>query len=150
MKWFFFVFAIFATALVYGQIVPSISESAGMGEIFLEVVKLFQNSEGLSYQYRISGFLFLTVALAKNSVVAPYWDKLGKLKPLVAPILSLVAFLFLVQPFTVQSAIAAIATGAAAGYLAQLVDAAKELFPRFQALISLISDIVGKIFKRPS
>lgn len=132
---------------VFGQVAP-LPEGAGLGDIFLEVVKLFKDSEGLSYQYKIAAGLFIVVAIFKNSALQPHWDKLGKFKPLVAPLLSLIAFLFLVQPFTLQTAIAAITTGAAAGYFSQILDALKTI-PSVGSFFAFVSDIFGKIFKKP-
>lgn len=148
-KWLWLVVVLCAwTVYVWGQVAP-IPEGAGLGDIFVEVVRLFQDSKGLSYQYKIAGALFIIVAISKNSILQPYWDKLGKIKPLVAPGLSLIAFLFMVQPFTLNSFLAAISTGVAAGYFAQILDALKVSVPKVNLLISFVSDIVGKIFKKP-
>ena len=132
----------------WAQVGP-LPEGAGLSELFLEVVRLFKDTDGLSYQYKIASGLFIIVAISKNSALQPYWDKLGKFKPLVAPVLSLVAFLFMVQPFTLQAFLAAISTGAAAGYFAQLLDVLKVSVPKVNLVISFVSDIVGKIFKKP-
>jgi hypothetical protein len=149
MKWYHWLVGVVLTwtIYVYGQVAP-LPEGAGIGEIFFEVVKLFQDGKGLSYQYKIAGSLFILVAVFKNSALQPHWDKLGKFKPFVAPILSLVAFLFLVQPFTFESFIAAVTTGAAAGYFAQIVDALKTI-PKVGSFVTFLSDIIGKIFKKP-
>jgi uncharacterized membrane protein YbaN (DUF454 family) len=134
------------TFYVFGQ--SPLPDSAGAGDIFIEVVKLFQDSKGLSYQYKISATLFILVAIFKNSSLQPYWERLGKHKPLVAPSLSLIAFLFMVQPFTLKAAMAAIATGAAAGYFAQILDAVKTI-PKVGSLITFVSETYSKIFKKP-
>jgi uncharacterized membrane protein YbaN (DUF454 family) len=149
MKWYHWIFAATLTWSFYvlGQPVP-LPGGAGLGEIFVEVVKLFQDSKSLSYQYKIAATLFILVAIFKNSALQPQWEKLGKFKALVAPVLSLVAFLFMVQPFTVETAIAAITTGAAAGYFSQILDALKSI-PTVGPFITFVSDIIGKIFKKP-
>jgi hypothetical protein len=150
MKWAFLIVSIILTwsFLALAQVAP-LPEGAGVSDIFLEVVRLFKDAEGLSYQYKIAGGLFVVVAISKNSALEPYWEKLGKFKPFVAPVLSLVAFLFMVQPFTLQAFLAAITTGAAAGYFAQILDALKVSVPKVNLLVSFVSDIVGKIFKKP-
>jgi hypothetical protein len=136
------------TFYVWGQVGP-LPEGSSMGELFLEVVRLFNDSKGLSYQYKIAASLFVVVAIFKNSALQPYWEKLGKIKPLVAPGLSLIAFLFMVQPFTLEALLAAITTGAAAGYFAQILDALKVSVPKVNYFLGFIKDIVGKIFKKP-
>lgn len=143
------LFSLFWTMIALGQVSP-LPEGAGISEIFLEVVKLFKDSDSLSYQYKIAAGLFILVAIFKNSALQPYWEKLGKFKPLVAPLLSLVAFLFMVQPFTLGAFIAAITTGAAAGYFAQILDALKVSIPTVNTLLTFVGDIVGKIFKKPN
>jgi hypothetical protein len=124
------------------------TDGLGIFEIFGQVTELFSDSKGLSYQYKIATALFLIVGLFKNSMMKPLWDKLGKFKPLVAPLLSLIAFLFMVQPFTFSTFVAAITTGAAAGYFSQVLDALKT-FPKIGYVAAVISDVVGKVFKRP-
>lgn len=145
MVWLFII-AFLGLGYAFGQ--SSLPEGAGVGEIFLEVVKVFNESKGLSYQYKIASALFIVVAIFKNSGLQPYWNKLGVAKPLIAPVLSLVAFLFMVQPFTVEAAIAAITTGAAAGYFSQILDVLKQV-PKLGGIITFVRDIIGKIFNKP-
>lgn len=135
------------TYQVWGQPAP-LPEDASLATIFETVVLLFSNSKGISYQYKIASGLFILVALVKNSAMAPFWDRLGKLKPLVAPVLSLIAFLFLAQPFTVETALAAVTTGAAAGFFAQILDALK-IVPSIGGILSFASAVVGKLLKKP-
>ncbi len=142
-----FVFC-FLIALANGQTPSPLPEGAGVGEIFSSIVEIFKNWSGLSYQYKIAAVLFIIVGIFKNSALAPYWNGLGKLKPFVAPFLSLVAFLFMIQPFTLDAFIAAITTGVAAGYFAQIVDALK-LIPGLGSYIEVISIFIGKVFKKP-
>jgi len=149
MKWYHWLVGLVLTWTVYvwGQVAP-LPEGAGVGEIFIEVVRLFQDGKGLSYQYKISGILFILVAIFKNSALQPHWEKLDKFKPFIAPLLSLVAFLFMVQPFTIETLIAAITTGAAAGYFSQIIDALKTI-PSVGSFVTFLSDIIGKLFKKP-
>lgn len=113
--------------MVSAQTPMPLPEGAEMGQIFAEVVKVFTNWKGLTTQYKIAGILFIIIALFKHSSMRPTWDKLGRWKPLIAPILSLLAFSLMVQPFTVEAFVAAMTTGAAAGYFAQIVDALKTI-----------------------
>lgn len=137
------------TGVAFGQVPPVVLPSEPtMTDMFTAVVALFGSWKTLTYQYQISAVLFLVVGLVKNSAMQPAWDKLGKLKVLVGPVLSLVAFLFLVQPFTVQTALAAVTTGFAAGAAAQVLDVLKTV-PKIGAFIHFISEIIGKILKKP-
>ena len=133
------------TAQAYGPM--PLPEDGGFSGVFIAVTDLFSNWSELSYQYKIAGVLFIMVGLFKNSVFRPVWDSLGKWKPLVAPTLSLIAFLFMVKPFTLSTFIAAISTGAAAGYFSQILDALKTI-PKIGYLSSFISDVVGKFLKK--
>jgi hypothetical protein len=54
----------------------------------------------------------------------------------------------MVQPFTVEAAIAAITTGAAAGYFSQILDVLKQV-PKLGGIITFVRDIIGKIFNKP-
>jgi len=134
--------------VAHAQVGP-MAEDATIGEIFSQVVKIFGQWGGLTYQYKIAAVLFILVAVVKNSMFLPHWEKLGKFRPLVAPLLSLVAFLMMVQPFTLETFLAAITTGAAAAYFSQIVDVLK-MFPGIGTAIEFISLFVGKIFKKPS
>jgi hypothetical protein len=133
--------------VVYGQPAP-LPETAGIGEIFVEVVKIFQTPTGLSAHYKIASILFILVALFKNSMFQPHWTALGKWKPFVAPVLSLAAFLVMVQPLTLESVFAALTTGAAAGYFAQILDAVKTL-PGVSSVALFVTELVGKLLKKP-
>lgn len=148
MKWYHWGFGVVLTwsLYVWGQPAP-LPEGSGLGEIFVAVAKIFQDQAGISYQYKIASILFILIALFKNSALQPYWDKLGKIKPLVAPFLSLVAFLFMVQPFTLETALAAVTTGAVAGYFAQILDALKTL-PKVGPFFVFISDVFASIVKK--
>jgi hypothetical protein len=149
MIYFALGFIVFTVGLVFGQ-VGEVPQTETLGQIFQEAVGLFTNWKGLSYQYKIAGVLFILVGTAKNSVLAPHWEKLPKaIKPWVAPVLSLVAFLFMVQPFTLETALAAVATGAAAGYAAQLLDLIK-MIPGVGPVIRTVIDVVGVVLKRPT
>lgn len=147
MKWYHWFAGALMTWAFYALGQPSpLTDGAGLSEIFTEVVKVFEDSKGLSYQYKIASVLFVSVAIFKNSDLQPYWDRLGKAKPLVAPLLSLVAFLFMVQPFTLDTALAAITTGAAAGYFAQVLDALK-VVPKVGGFFVFLSDFFSNFLK---
>ncbi len=138
------VFASFA-ALAQGELPPTETIS----DMFGYAVALFHDWKGLTSQAKIASVIFLIVGATKNSALAPHWDKIAKqYKPWVAPFLSLVATLVMVRPLTLESFLAAMATGAAAGYAANLLDLVKTI-PGVGKLVVSIIDIVGAILKRP-
>lgn len=147
LSWFLLCIWAIWGVLALGQSIPApLPEDANIGHIFAVVVNLF-SQEGLSYQYIIASVLFVMVSFFKMSSMRALWDKLGKWKPFVAPTLSLIAFAFLIRPFTLQAFIAAITTGAAAGYFSQLIDALKTI-PSIGFIFEVLGDIVKKISGR--
>jgi len=146
----FFVtgFLLLVSGLTFGQTEPPQTET--ISDIFGYAVALFHDWKGLSSQARIASVLFLIVGTVKNSALAPYWDKVAKeYKPWIAPILCLVASLVMVKPFTLETFLAAIATGYAAGAAANLLDLVKKL-PGIGKVVVSIIDIVGAVLKRPT
>jgi hypothetical protein len=145
---FLIVFCMFM-GLSMAQVPPVIlPEEPKINDIVMAIVKLFGDWKSLSYQYQISAVIFLLIGLTKNSLVRPHWDKLGDAKVIAAPVLSLVAFLLLVQPFTLEAALAAVTTGAAAVYFSQVFDLIKKI-PGVGPMIVMIVDLIGKIFRKP-
>ena len=147
--WQFFIVLVFYSVLIMAQtIAPApIPDDGGLAGIFIAVSDLFSDWQYLSYQYKIAGCLFILVAVFKNSKFKPLWDILGKWKPLVAPTLSLIAFLLMVKPFTINTLLAAITTGAAAGYFSQILDALKTI-PQVSFISGMISGFISKFIKK--
>ena len=142
----FCMFMGFAMAQVPPVVLP---DEPQINDLVMAVIKLFGDWKALSYQYQISGVLFLLIGATNNSIVKTYWDKLGDAKKIAAPSLSLAAFLLLVQPFTLEAALAAVTTGAAAAYFADLFDLVKTKVPVVGTAIQFIVDIFGKILGKP-
>lgn len=147
MKYLLFLL-LFISFMCLGQSPLPVTSGDDFAVIFGQIVKLFGQWNVLSYQYKISAILLIIVSLIKHSALRPLWDKLGKYKALLAPVLSLIAFLFLVQPFTFQTFIAAITTGAAASYFSQVIKMLKDI-PQLNIIMTIFSDILDFILKRP-
>jgi hypothetical protein len=139
------VFIIFSLS-VSAQVAP-LPDDVDLNGIFVEVVKLFGSWKGLTYQYQIAAILFILVGFFKNSSMKFLWDKLGKAKALMAPTLSLIAFMFLIRPFTFDAFIAAITTGVGASYMSQIFDVIKEL-PKVGPKLRSMIEFLGIFVKR--
>lgn len=140
--------SLFVGVAIAQEVVAQLPAEPTVNDLVMAVVQLFGDWKGLSAQAKISAVIFLVLGATKNSLLAPLWNKLGDAKFLAGPALSLLGALILVQPFTLQTAIAAITTGAAAGYFSQLLDYLKTLKGIGPILTSII-DIIGVVLKKP-
>lgn len=135
------------TGLAFAQM-PEIPASGSFQLTVEQLVELFKNWEVISSQMKIAMILVMIIGVVKNSAFESYFKFFGKWKPVVAPTLSLiVAFLF-VQPFTLATALAAITTGVAAGFLSQILDALKTI-PGLGSVYVTLIDIIGKLLGKP-
>jgi hypothetical protein len=134
-------------ALAFAQAtLPEIPAEPTFSYSIAQFVELFKNWSLLSVQMKVASVLVILVGLVKNSALSPLFDKLGKFKALVAPLLMLIAAFMYVQPFTLATAIAAITTGVAAGYFHQVLDMVKAipgLGPVYVKIIEFIGGYLG-------
>lgn len=150
MKVYLGIIALFCfMSAAMAQAVPMpLPDNASIEQLFSAAISLFSDFKLLSSQMKVAGVLFLLIAVVKNSMFQPLWAKLGDAKKIAAPVLSLAAF-FVMQPkLDLSVVIAAITTGAAASYLADILDLLKKI-PGIGSVYVKIIDVIGMLLKKP-
>jgi hypothetical protein len=113
----------------------------------MEVLQAVSGWKGMPVQFVLAGVVALLVSSLKVDLLRKYlWDRLGSYKVLLAPALSLLGAVLMVQPFTWATFWASLTTGAGAIALYELFKAAKAL-PGLSPLVSKILDLISGLFK---
>ena len=115
-------------------------------EFLQKVLDFIAKFGGLGTMGQVSGVLMLLIASMKVSFIKPLWDKLGAYQALVAPMLSLVAGLVMVQPFSLEAAVAFLLTGLGAVAFHELLDVVKAMpwvGPAYKKLIEIFMALLG-------
>lgn len=87
-------------------------------ELLNELLAIFKDFATLDSAAKAAAVVMGLMALWKSSILAPFWEKLGKLKVLVAPILGLLLAIFQLPEFTFDQALPVIWKGIQSGVLA--------------------------------
>lgn len=113
----------------------------------MEILQAVSGWKGMPVQFVLAGVVALLVSSLKVDLLRKYlWDRLGPYKVLVAPVLSLLGALVMVQPFTWSTLWAALTTGAGAIALYELFKVLKAL-PGVSPLVTKIIDVLSRWLK---
>jgi hypothetical protein len=113
-----------------------------------EILSTVGGWKGMPVQFILSGVLALVVSSLKVDFIRSLlWDRLGAAKVLLAPVLSLLGALVVVQPFTWETVWVALSTGAGAIALYEIVNGLKTL-PFVSPLVSKVLDLASLFFKK--
>ena len=118
-----------------------------VGEFLTYVFGLFGDWQGfITWQAKIIAGLYILIGLWKVSILKPLWDKLGKFKALVAPVLSLIVTIVLATQgdVTFEVILIALTSGAGALALADILDFIKKL-PGIGTIWVKIIEILEKL-----
>lgn len=111
-----------------------------------EILTAVSGWKGMPVEFVMAGVVTLLVSSLKVDLIrAFFWDKLGVAKVFVAPSLSLVGALLVVEPFTWATAWVALSTGAGAIAIHEILSALK---PFVSPLLSKVLDLVMGLFKK--
>lgn len=118
------------------------------GEWLSQLFDLIAHAKGLGLLALLSGIVTLLISALKVSIFQGFWNKLGKFKTFLAPVLGLALAILVsgTQGFTWQTILLAITTGAGAIALHELLDALKAvpgLSPIFRVIIELFEALLG-------
>jgi len=134
-------------SFAFGQEVPP-----SVGDQIKGIWELVIGLKGLSGMALASGIIFLLVGLSKVSILAPYWDKLGKAKTFVAPALALLGAILgvftLEGGFTWANMGAVLMTGAGALAISNIFDSVKAIPGVGSVILSIIS-LIEKVLLKP-
>lgn len=115
--------------------------------VFLSLYKL----GGIKFILIVAVVVLVTIGLFKFSNLRPLWDRLGKLKPLCAPILSLLIGLISLcigdEPLTLSSVMAYLFAGSGAIILHDVLDAVKALPGISPAYSKVIDSLQGLLWR---
>lgn len=113
-----------------------------------EILSTVGGWKGMPVEFILSGVLALIVSSLKVDLIRSLlWDRLGSYKVLLAPGLSLLGALVVVQPFTWGTVWVALSTGAGAIALYEIVKALKTL-PFISPAVSKVLDLADLFFKK--
>jgi len=117
-----------------------------LGSFLSQVLSAVQGFGGLSWMAKVAAILALLIASMRVTVINNYtWAKLpSSLKPLVAPILALIAGLVTVQPFSWAGVLAWVMAGGGALIIDQVLDGIKSepgLNPLFVSVINFFESL---------
>lgn len=133
---------------------PPPGSEVQLGDWLKSVLDLFGGlGQYVNWQLKAVAIIFVVIGSFKVSALAPLWEKLGKGKAFVAPILGVVASLLAVwgsnvSAFSWSAAFIAISTGAGALALADLFDAVKK-WPGVGPVVVSIITVLEKLLKKP-
>lgn len=114
----------------------------------MEVLQAVSGWKDMPVQFVLAGVVALLVSSLKVEFLRKYlWDKLGAFKVFVAPVLSLLGALLVVDPFTWSTFWSALTTGAGAIALYEILKALKE-FPGISPLVNKIIEFISNFIKK--
>lgn len=87
-------------------------------DLIQQLLELFKGFAQMDDVSKAAVVVMALIAIWKSSFVAPYWDKLGKLQILVAPVLGLLLAILQLPGFTFAQALPMIWIGIKTGALA--------------------------------
>lgn len=132
---------------------PVLVPTTELAEWVTQVFALFGDLKGyVAWQFKAVAVIYVLIGSIKVSVLAPLWDKLGKAKALVAPVLAMVAALFVTWgsgPLSLPTVFIALTTGAGALALADILGAVKQA-PGVNPVWLAVVGFLEKVLKKPS
>ena len=118
---------------------------------FSQAFELFNQFGGMPWSLKIAAIIMLAIASMKVSFLRPYWDRLGKFKPIAAPLLGLIAGMIslLAQgSFSLPGAMVYLVSGLGAVLLHELLDGVKKIPGVGKVYVAVIEFVQG-LLKKP-
>ena len=146
--WIIFGCFFFAGVLSYAAVAV---EDVGDTDFLLQMVNAARDLGGVKWGVAVTIIFLIIISTIKASKLRPFWDRIGSLKVLVAPILAvIVGIVTLNLDPKDHNSWAVLAAWAFAGggsiILHQLLDAIKELpfvGPKYDQIIDLFANLLG-------
>jgi hypothetical protein len=116
--------------------------------LILEAVKAFG---GIPWTLKIASIITVVISSMKVSFIRPFWEKLGWIKGIVAPLLGLLAGILLLtkeQSLTLPGVFAYMFAGAGAIVLHEMLDGVKAIPGIGDAFVSIIN-FLQNVLKAP-
>lgn len=116
-------------------------------QLLSQAAELVTSLGSLPMPMKVASIMTLLISVWKLSPLQPYWDKLGKFKVFVAPVLGLGYAIFSVDPFTLANLLQqAISVSAMSIALHEVLDVAKTTAPAnwLRQGIELVSRLLPK------